>query len=512
MNSRKSTIVLLVQILSSAIGALTAIFIGRWLGPTSYGIYSYCYGVVGVFSGLGDLGFHQIYLKRIAEQKEEGRYTANFLGAKLVLVGMVVAGTLLALLWEASHGQMRSAVVTQTAAFILLGYVLTNLLIYPTTVYFEGRREIAKSSLVNIVQPPVMLVMVLLLLHRYPGPRMLALLALSQPISAALLIRFWLRRPVFIRPRFDIDVLRNYLSYVAPVALSSLAAGVYMYIDRLLIKSFLPYADVGYFVISQRFSVLLLLFSSSVMNILLAAMSRAHHEGRPDEVWGLARRATKYLSLITVPAAVFSALYAKTIITHTVGAAYLPAVLVMQVLMVKVIFMTYNRATSLMLNAIEKLKLISALSVGWYALGVSLDLVLIPKVLAGHAMLGLGVVGVAVKDVIVDLLALTLNNTLAYHYIGAKFYWRVLYHLIAGALFWGTSSWINRFIHLPLTQLVVGGAAGFVVYLGTLTSLGELGREELRVIWGAIDPQRARTYIIGELRVEEAAFKNVEQG
>ena len=128
MNSRKSTIVLLTQILSSAIGALMAIFIGRWLGPTGYGVYSYC-GVVGIFSGLGDLGFHQIYLKRIAEHEEEGRYTANFLGAKLVLVGMVVAGTLLALLWEASRGQMRSAVDTQTAAFILLGYVLTNLLV-----------------------------------------------------------------------------------------------------------------------------------------------------------------------------------------------------------------------------------------------------------------------------------------------------------------------------------------------------------------------------------------------
>ena len=56
MNARKSTIVLLAQILSSAIGALTAMFIGRWLGPSNYGVYSYCYGVVGMFSGLGDLG------------------------------------------------------------------------------------------------------------------------------------------------------------------------------------------------------------------------------------------------------------------------------------------------------------------------------------------------------------------------------------------------------------------------------------------------------------------------
>jgi O-antigen/teichoic acid export membrane protein len=512
MNSRKSTIVLLTQILSSAIGALMAIFIGRWLGPTGYGVYSYYYGVVGIFSGLGDLGFHQIYLKRIAEHEEEGRYTANFLGAKLVLVGMVVAGTLLALLWEASRGQMRSAVDTQTAAFILLGYVLTNLLVLPAMVYFQGRREIAKACLVQVVQPPVMLAMVLLLLHRYPGPRMLALLALSQPISAALLIRFWLRRSVFIRPRYDVDVLRNYLSYVAPVALSSLAAGVYLYIDRLLIKAFLPYADVGYFVISQRFSVLILLFSSSTMSILMASMSRAHHEGRPDEVGELARRATKYLSLITVPAAVFSALYAKTIISLTVGAAYLPAALIVQVLMIRVIFMTYYRATSVMLGAIERLKLISALSIGWYALGVSLDLVLIPKVLAGHAMLGLGVVGVAVKDAIVDLLALTLNNTLAYHYIGARFYWRVLRHLAAGGVFWGTSSCINRLIHPPLAQLAVGATAGLAAYCGILVLLGELRREELRVIWSAIDPQRGLTYVIGELKVEKAAYKSDEQG
>lgn len=473
MNSRKSTIVLLAQILSSAIGAVTVIFIGRWLGPRNYGIYSYCYGVVGIFSGLGDLGFHQVYLKRIAEHEEEGRYTANFLGAKLVLVGMVIAGTLLALLWAAQHGHMLGVAETQTAVLILLGYVLTNLLILPATVYFDGRREIAKSSLVNVVQPLVMLVMVLLLLPRHPGPRMLALLALSQPISAALLIRFWLRRPVFIRPRYDGDVLRSYLRYVAPVALSSLTCGVYLYIDRLLIKAFLPYADVGYFVISQRFSVLLLLFSSSTMNILLASMSRAHHESRPDEVGRIARRATKYLSLITVPAAVFSALYARIIISLTVGAAYLPAVLILQVLMIRVVFMTYNRATGCMLNAIEKLKVISALSIGWYALGVGLDFVLIPKVLAGHAMLGLGAVGVAVKDVIVDILALALNNMLAYHYIRARFYWRVLYHITAGAVFLGVASWINHLIHTPLAQLMVGATVGLGTYCGILMLLGE---------------------------------------
>jgi O-antigen/teichoic acid export membrane protein len=503
MNASKSNIVLITSILSSAVGAVTAIFIGRWLGPTNYGVYSYCFGLAGIFSGFGDLGFHQVYLKRIAEHEEEGRFTANFLGAKLVLVGMVVAGTWLALLWAASHGAVRGALEAQTVALVLLGYVLTNLLVVPATVYFNGRREMAKSSLIGLAPPLVMLAMVLLLLPRDPDPRMLALLALSQPLGAALVIRFWFRRPVFIRPRYDGDVFRDYMRYVAPVAFSSIVAGAYLYIDRLLIKAFLPYADVGYFVVAQRFSVLLLLFSTSTMSILLAAMSRSHHEGRDDEVVRIARRATKYLSLITVPAAVFSALYARTIISGTVGVAYLPAVLILQILMLRIIFMTYNRATSFMLNAIEKLKVISALSIGWYALGVGLDFVLIPKMLAGHVMLGLGVAGVAVKDVIVDVLALILNNTLANVYIEARFYWRVLYHLMAGAAFWGTSFSVNRFVHPPLVQLVIGGAVGFAAYCAVLAFLGELRGEELRVVWSTIDPRRARAYVIGELTVEK---------
>jgi O-antigen/teichoic acid export membrane protein len=502
MNANRSTIVLTAQILSAVVGAVTAIFIGRWLGPSNYGVYGYCYGLVGVFSGLGDLGFHQVYLKRIAEHEEEGRFTANFLGAKLVLVGMVVAGTLLALFWAASHGQVRGATEMQTAALILVGYVLTNLLVMPATTYYNGRREVVKSSLIGVVQPLLMLILVLLLLPLDPSPAMLALLALAQPLIAVLLIRFWLHRLVLIRPRFDRDILRNYLRYVGPVAVSSLAAGVYLYIDRVIIKAFLPYADLGYFVIAQRFSVLLLLFSGSTMSILLAAMSRAHHEGRPDEVERIARRATKYLSLIAVPAAVFSARYARIIISGTVGGAYLPAVLVLQILMLRVILMTYNRATASMLSAIEKLKVISVLSIGWYALGVCLDFVLIPRIFAGHAMLGLGIVGVAVKDVIVDLLALVLNNTLTHVYIQARFYWRVLYHLTAGATFWGTSSWIDRLVHPPLAQVLVGGAAGFAAYCAALALLGELRREELRAIWGAIDPRRARAYVMGELGVE----------
>jgi len=502
MNANKSTIVLTAQILSAVVGAVTAIFIGRWLGPSKYGVYSYCYGLVGVFSGFGDLGFHQVYLKRIAEHEEEARFTSNFLGAKLVLVGMVVATTLLALFWAASRGQVRGAMEMQTAALILLGYVLTNLLVIPAMVYFQGRREMVKSSLISVVQPVLMLALVLLLLPLDPSPAMLALLALAQPLIAVLLIRFCFHRLVLIRPRYDPEILRNYLHYVGPVAVSSLAAGAYLYIDRLLIKAFLPYADVGYFVIAQRFSVLILLFSGSTMSILLAAMSRAHHEGRPEEVERIARRATKYLSLITVPAAVFSARYARTIIFGTVGGAYLPAVFVLQILMLRVILMTYNRATSFMLNAVEKLKVTSALSLGWYALGVGLDFLLIPRMLAGHAMLGLGVVGVAVKDAIVDLVALGLNNTLTHVYIRARFYWRVLYHLTAGAAFWGTSSWVDRLVHPPLAQIVVGGAAGFAVYCAALALLGELRREELRAIWSAIDPRRARACVLRELGVE----------
>jgi thiamine transporter ThiT len=130
---------------------------------------------------------------------------------------------------------------------------------------------------------------------------------------------------------------------------------------------------------------------------------------------------------------------------------------------------------------------------------------MIPKMLGGHAMLGLGAAGVAVKDVIVDVLALILNNTLANVYIRARFYWRVLYHLMAGAAFWGASSWVGRILHPAVIQVVVGGAVGLAVYCAVLALLGELRGEELRAMGSAIDPQRARLYILGELRVKTQA-------
>ena len=91
MIARKSVFIIGLHLLSGALGYVGLKFIALYMTPYEYGIIGFAYGLVALFSFVGNLGFNQAHIKRVSEGKNLATCIATFSTIKIVLAGFLVA-------------------------------------------------------------------------------------------------------------------------------------------------------------------------------------------------------------------------------------------------------------------------------------------------------------------------------------------------------------------------------------------------------------------------------------
>ena len=94
MLSRKSALIVAVNILSAFIGWIGLVVIARlWGGfaPTAVGIIGFGMAFVGMFNVIADLGFSTAHVKRISEGKDLGECIGTYATIKILLIGITAA-------------------------------------------------------------------------------------------------------------------------------------------------------------------------------------------------------------------------------------------------------------------------------------------------------------------------------------------------------------------------------------------------------------------------------------
>lgn len=191
------------------IGLATNALLARLLSPTELGVYFLAYSVVGVFAGLGALGFTKAVVRFVAESMGLGQYVRARRAIRLVLVlgslgalavsafYLLFGGALIASLFDAPA----LAAVTGVVAGWILVVVIQGILVEA----FRGFHDIRMTTLLggvangNGILTGGLFSLLLLLLWIYSGEAGLTtvmLLAAGSGAATAILAGLLLRRRV----------------------------------------------------------------------------------------------------------------------------------------------------------------------------------------------------------------------------------------------------------------------------------------------------------------------------
>jgi O-antigen/teichoic acid export membrane protein len=306
--------------------AVTAIVVGRILGPSNYGLYTIAL-IVPPFLFLAiRLGLDSAATRFAARLKSEGKdeEAVSFVYATSIF-GVIVA-TVTSLVFVGLSGWIATSVVNRpqlgtTIIPIAMISVLGQAAFYITDLGMTGLGRFDRAGLLQALQGIVkLLVSVGLVVFGFGVAGAVAGYTVSFVGSGVLGVAYiiWLARGRI--PRGVMAEVRRAVRYGFPIYISTLAGGIVAPIINVVLALTVSNSQIGGYALAGTFNALITLFTYPISTALFPLFS-----SRVDSTSALGdpyRTAMRYTALLVVPIASFIVAFSAPLMVTFYGRAY----------------------------------------------------------------------------------------------------------------------------------------------------------------------------------------------
>lgn len=361
------------QIIASVCAFIWTILIAMYLGPADFGVMGTAISFASTFVFLADFGITSYILRAIStDMDHESKYLNNTLTLKVFLAifyFFVVLLTLILLGWN------------NYIIFICLLFSLESVIkSFQDVIFvsFRAHEEMKYQAFVNIFINIGLLFCFIGVSYTDWG---LIGVTFSYIIInfIAFIYDLVLIRRYIIKPSlsFDITFFKILIKSGIPFAAVSFLYTIYFSIDIIMLTQFSSVYDSGLYNSAYKLISVLTLFYTVYSAAIFPVMAKLFKNEKNLLNFSFIK-SVKYLSLVTIPIAVFVFFYGFDII-NIYGPEYVAASNVLKILIWTVCFLFVNGACSMILNAsyeeysVTKIYLIAAI------FNIVLNSYLIPK-------------------------------------------------------------------------------------------------------------------------------------
>lgn len=402
MLSRKSSLIVLQNIINSAAGLIGMIFLTRFYS-LGWSILSFGFGFAGLFTLVSDFGFSTANVKLQSQGGDEGEYNYTFLVSKLIFglfYGVLSVSALLVWVQVLRHGFQFQAEFWVVIALIPY-YFFFGMLGF-TQSYFQAKLKPSNYVIPSIIEAVIrnsifvgLGIIALLHVGRYSQAEMSIVLAVIYSITYGMyfFLTFILGMP-WKFSRFSMATFRRYAGIAIPLALASIVGAIGGNIDKVIIQFYWAAQATGSFYLYQRLATVLISFSASVTFFLLPMLSRLHRD-RPE---AMASSVTDYERIATL----FSLGLAVTVmmlplyIINLFSSFFTDYPSTLSVLAFNAVVQLNYYPFMNALIARGRQNVVGTITAAGIIINIAVDVLTIPPAILGISYLSLGVMGGAV--------------------------------------------------------------------------------------------------------------------
>ena len=232
---------LIVQQLYSMVTSFVLVaLIARHLGPSDYGLISYCAAIITIFTTLSGLGLDNVIVSEVIRRPEkEGSYLGTALVMRLIS-SFVSYPLILAVIALINPGSRTLLIV---AALQALGMVFQT---YEVLVYwFRIKLKMKYVSIALICAVSVMSVFRIILLVKKATVGWFALSTSVQAFVAVIMIAACFAKKTDVRLKASMADAKSLLKLSYNCIISSMSIIIYMHADKIILERMTDTAHVG---------------------------------------------------------------------------------------------------------------------------------------------------------------------------------------------------------------------------------------------------------------------------
>lgn len=382
------------QIITSLCAFVWTILTAWYLGPSEYGIFGTAVSFSVIFGVLADFGVTTYIVRSISTDFEnEHKYLDNAITLKVFLSIFYLFVVYLALCllgWD------------NYVVVICMLFAIENLIkSFHSVLYssFQAHEQMKYQAITNTLLNVLTLVFIVLVTFTDFGLMGITFAYIFANIAGLIYAVLAIRKHI-IKPKFSFNprFYRFLLKAGIPFALTGLFYTIYYSIDIVMITHFASTYDTGLYNSAYKLINVLTLFYSIYTAVIFPVMSKLFKDQK-DILKLSFVKSIKYLSLVTIPIAVFTSIYGYDIIA-IYGSEFTEAGGVLKILIWTVCFLFINGACSMILNASHEEYSVTKIYSIAAVFNVILNLILIPKY---------SVYGASVATVLSEILILILE-------------------------------------------------------------------------------------------------------
>jgi polysaccharide transporter, PST family len=308
------------QGLNLVLSGAATILLARYLGAAQLGEFGGLYAYLGLYGWLTTFGLDTILARQVAQNREQAGsilLTGVFLSA-----GLAVVATLIALVLAPTFGF--PALLRPLLVFASVDILLLTPFRLPGIVFQVDLRQWYGVG-ISLVRQFVWLLSLIMLAAAHAS---LLWIIVGRSCCAVLevgLIYLAIHSKNFLAGPWRLlsGEARSYLSFGFPVAMSTLAVGIYHRIDQVMLHAMASDSVLGNYVASVRLTELVSLFPIAVMTSMFPVLAQT--AGEEDRFRQYLRLSFRSLMAIAFGVCVFVTLFSSLIVRLAYGVKFAPA-------------------------------------------------------------------------------------------------------------------------------------------------------------------------------------------
>jgi len=391
------------------------LMITRALGAGRFGTYSFLAGSFNSLRPLLILGASSAFFTLISRGRRNTKYVHLYIAwltlqfaIVLLLIGLLLPNYAYDRIWLGYH---RPIVMLAFAASFM------QMQAWPTVMQVgESKRETLVVQSLSAAIALLHLVIVGLLV--YNGGVSVAVVlwcligeyTLAVGVGSFLVARRRTTVEAGLEPTYR-SIVREYLEYGSPLALSTIAAAAYLFGDTWMLQRFGGSINQGLYQAAYQFAAISLFATTSILQVLWKELADAFGRKDTARVFQLYSRIARIVFAAGAVVSGFLIPWANELVRVMLGASFEKSGIILALLFIYPIHQALGQVTDTLALAIDETPLFSKVTIGYTAVSLVVSyLVLAPR--AGLVPgLALGPTGLAVKIVCLNILSV---NTLGY--------------------------------------------------------------------------------------------------
>ena len=464
----KGTILLVFSKALFLVGSvLIHVFLGRALGPESYGQYGLVMCILLWFEVIVNSAIPWAVSKVISEDRKLANnvfrqaIALQLLFSLTVLMIFVLLSSTLAQLF----GDRAVKILLWWAALDIPFFALLSVLL----TYFNGLQQFGRQGISSIGRIFFKVIAtVLLVVYGYSVTGALVGNILGSALALVVAV-FLLRLPSSMSQQ--VRLIRRVLDFGVPYTLFLLAAQLLLSLDLWSVKIFLKeVASAGFYISAQTISRVPYFLFLGLTTALFPALSQSTSSGQADVSRIQIRQALRLLALTLLPAGALVSSAPGAVVGLFFGVHFGPAVPPLAMLTWGMILFTIFYTLAIIVSVAGKPLTALLCSLTLILVDVILNWILVPRI---------ELMGAAIATTITSLLGTVVLGTLVFRQFQVLIGGISLAKMVLiAALIFGLSA----LVPLEGSLFVLKCLFLFALYVGGLAILGEVGKEDFRRI------------------------------